>query len=247
LQNDSPVLGIDYKGVTKAYPINILNWHEIVNDHFNQQPVVITFCPLCGSGMAFSALINDKAHSFGVSGLLYSSGVLLYDRQTQSLWSQLMARAISGAHKGEYLVSIPVQHTSWKDWKMRNPETLVLSKNLGFKHDYNQNPYKEYLDSPQIMFPVLARSRRYHPKEQVLGINIDGHFKVYPYVELERSPDEFVDTVNGKSIIIRYDRKSQSATVFDRLGKQIPGVRVFWFAWYAFYPETEVYVAVKSK
>ncbi len=80
LQNDAAVLGINYQGIIKAYPINILNWHEIVNDQFNQEPVVITFCPLCGSGMAFSASINGKAHTFGVSGLLYNSDVLLYDR-----------------------------------------------------------------------------------------------------------------------------------------------------------------------
>ena len=241
LQDDSPVLGISYQGVTKAYPINILNWHEIVNDQFNQQPVVITFCPLCGSGMAFSAFINGKTHDFGVSGLLYNSDVLLYDRQTQSLWSQLMTQAISGPHKGEHLVGIPVQHTTWLDWKTRNPKTWVLSKDLGFGRNYSDSPYKQYLDSPEIMFPVSARSRRYHPKEEVIGIDVAGQFKVYPFVELEKSPAEVREIVNGKAITVRYDRKHRSATVFDEQGEQLVAVRTFWFAWYAFHPKTEVY------
>ncbi|MCK5190294.1 MAG: DUF3179 domain-containing protein [Methylococcales bacterium] len=247
LQDDSPVLGINYQGVTKAYPINILNWHEIVNDQFNQQPVVITFCPLCGSGMAFSALINGKAHSFGVSGLLYNSDVLLYDRQTQSLWSQLMTQSISGPHKGKRLLSLPVQHTAWLDWKTQYPDTLVLSTDTGYRRNYKNSPYAKYLDSPQTMFPLSSVSRRYHPKEEVLGIEIASHYKVYPFLELEKSPAEFTEIVNGQSITIRYDRKYRSATVFDQQGKQLAGVRTFWFAWYAFHPETEVYVASKSQ
>ncbi len=246
LQNDAAVLGINYQGIIKAYPINILNWHEIVNDQFNQEPVVITFCPLCGSGMAFSASINGKAHTFGVSGLLYNSDVLLYDRQTQSLWSQMMTQAISGPHKSTYLVSIPVQHTTWLDWKTRNPQTLVLSKQTGFGRNYTHSPYKKYLKSPQLMFPVSASSRRYHPKEEVFGIDIDGQFKVYPFVELEKSPAEFTETINGKQITIRYDRSHRSATAFDEQSKQLSGVRTFWFAWYAFHPKTEVYSARSS-
>ena len=245
LRDHNPVLGMNYKGVTKAYPINILNWHEIVNDLFNEEPVVITFCPLCGSGMAFSALINGKAHTFGVSGLLYSSDVLLFDRQTQSLWSQLMTKSISGPHKGKRFISIPVQHTTWLDWKTRNPETLVLSTKTGFSRDYSDSPYAEYLESPETMFPLSSVSRRYHPKEEVFGIEIDGQFKVYPFVELEKSPAEFNEIVNGQSITIRYDSKHKSATAFDQQGKQLAGVRTFWFAWYVFHPETEIYVTAK--
>ena len=244
---DSVVLGLKYKGRTKAYPINILNWHEIVNDQFNGEPVVITFCPLCGSGMAFSAFIDNKVHTFGVSGLLYNSDVLLYDRQTNSLWSQLMNKAISGLYKGRRLISLPVDHTTWQDWKTRHPETLVLSTQTGFSRNYGDSPYVEYLKSPQLMFPVTASSRRYHPKEEVLGIEIGSKFKVYPFLELEKSPAEFTDKVNGQSITIRYDHKFRSATAFDQQGRQLAGIRTFWFAWFAFHPETEVYVAFRRQ
>ncbi|MCK5433335.1 MAG: DUF3179 domain-containing protein [Gammaproteobacteria bacterium] len=243
LQDAAAVLGISYHGIIKAYPINILNWHEIVNDQFNEEPVVITFCPLCGSGMAFSASINGKSHTFGVSGLLYNSDVLLYDRQTDSLWSQLMSKAISGPHKGRRLNSLPVIHTTWQDWKTRHPETLVLSTKTGFGRDYSKSPYADYLKSPQLMFPVTTVSRRYHPKEEVLGIEIGSQFKVYPFIELEKSPAKFSETVNGLLIIIQYDSINRSASITDQKGKQLPSVRTFWFAWYAFHPETEVYVA----
>ncbi len=243
LLDDTPVLGMEYNGLSKAYPINILNWHEIVNDQFNDQPVVITFCPLCGSGMAFSASIDGNTYTFGVSGLLYNSDVLLYDRQTESLWSQLMSKAISGSHKGRQLVSLPVLHTTWLDWKTRHPDTLVLSTETGFSRNYSDSPYTDYLHSPQTMFPLTATSRRYHPKEAVLGLELDGHFRVYPFIELEKSVALFTETVNGESITIRFNHKHRSAAVYNQQGVQLPAVKTFWFAWYAFHPETEVYIA----
>lgn len=245
LQADDFVLGIEYQGLTKAYPINILNWHEIVNDRFNGAPVVITFCPLCGSGMAYSAVINGKPHSFGVSGLLYNSDVLLYDRETQSLWSQLMSQAISGPYKGKRLDSLPLRHTTWQDWQTRHPDTLVLSTKTGFNRDYRNSPYADYIERPQIMFPVTAVSKRFHPKEEVLGLEIGGQFKAYPFIELEKSADSFTETVGGQSITLRYDRQHRSAAAYDQQGKLLPGVRTFWFAWYAFHPQTEVFTASK--
>lgn len=243
LQDNTPVLGISYNGVIKAYPINILNWHEVVNDFFNKQPVVISFCPLCGSGMAFSANINGKATTFGVSGLLYNSDVLLYDRETDSLWSQLMSQAINGKRKGELLKNLPVIHTTWIAWKTLHPNSLVLSTKTGFNRDYNRSPYADYLTGSQLYFPVSAHSQRYHPKEATLGVEIDGVFKAYPFIELAKSSAVISDTVNGQPITIRYDKQNKSAQAFDQDNKQLPAVRLFWFAWYAFHPNTEVYTA----
>ena len=93
------------------------------------------------------------------------------------------------------------------------------------------------------MFPVTTVSRRYHPKEEVLGIEIGSQFKVYPFIELEKSSAKFSETVNGLLIIIQYDSINRSASITDQKGKQLPSVSTFWFAWYAFHPETEVYVA----
>ena len=246
LDKDDVILGMEYQGLAKAYPVNILNWHEIVNDRFNDQAVLITFCPLCGSGMAFSAVIDHQVHTFGVSGLLYNSDVLLYDRQTESLWSQLMARAISGPHLGRHLVSLPLLQTTWQQWRKLHPETLVLSTATGFKRDYSNNPYADYIVSPQTMFPLTATSRRYHPKQAVLGLEINGQVRAYPFIELEKSPENFSELVGGQLITVRYDRKHQSAAVYDQHAKQLPAVTTYWFAWYAFHPQTEVYVVDKQ-
>jgi hypothetical protein len=118
------VLGLSRHGVAKAYPIAILNWHEVVNDQFGAEPLVVTFCPLCGTGMAFLATVDGRALKFGVSGLLYNSDVLLYDRQTESLWSQIMTTAISGPLKGQRLTMTPVAHTTWADWRQRYPDIV---------------------------------------------------------------------------------------------------------------------------
>ena len=125
LKPDDRVLGMELNGIVKAYPIRILDWHEIANDDFNGQPVVVTYCPLCGTGMAFSAQIGGSRTTFGVSGLLYNSDVLLYDRQTDSLWSQLLGKAITGPLKGTELKLIPLRHTTWRAWKSEHPDTLV--------------------------------------------------------------------------------------------------------------------------
>ncbi|WP_305907894.1 DUF3179 domain-containing protein [Methylomarinum sp. Ch1-1] len=247
LKESSPVLGMTYHGEARAYPINILNWHEIVNDRFGDEPVVITFCPLCGSGMAFSARIDGEPHTFGVSGLLYNSDVLLYDRQTESLWSQLMTQAVSGPHKGKQLHPLPVLHTTWQDWLSRHPDTRVLSTDTGYRRAYRHSPYQAYLDSPRLMFPVVtAVSKRYHPKEAVLGVEIKGVYKAYPFIELEQSPSKFSDSVGGHEIIIRYDSEHRIAEAFDASGKPLPAVRTFWFAWYSFHLDTAVYVAPKK-
>ena len=136
LRDDDTVLGMVRGGVARAYPVRILNWHEVVNDRFDQDAVVVTYCPLCGTGVAFDARIDGRVLSFGVSGLLYNSDVLLYDRQTQSLWSQLLAQAISGPMKGRRLAMLPLTHTTWVDWRKSHSATQVLSTNTGQTRSY---------------------------------------------------------------------------------------------------------------
>lgn len=237
------VLGIVRSGVAKAYPIRILDWHEIVNDRFGNEAIAVTYCPLCGTGMAFEATRGNKTLSFGVSGLLYNSDVLLYDRQTESLWSQIMRTAISGPFKGEKLKSVPISHTSWADWKKRHPGTLVLSTDTGFRRDYDRSPYSGYDKSEMVIFPIKFRSQGYHPKEQVIGLEIDGKFKAYPFAELAKTRGEIADTINGKPVTVRFDAEHRTGAVFDEKGSELPTVIAFWFAWFGFHPETEIFHA----
>lgn len=244
MKNSDRILGIEIAGVARAYPIKILNWHEIVNDHIGREQFSITYCPLCGTGMAFSARVGDKKLDFGVSGLLYNSDVLLYDRQTESLWSQIMQQAVTGKYKGTRLNSIPLTHTTWADWKNQHPDTKVLSTRTGALRNYEQNPYKGYAASTHLFFPVYSQApEKYHPKERVLGVEVNGAFKAYPFVELNKNAQAvFTDTLNNTELSIHWDEQHQSGAIYH--GKQnITVTQAFWFAWFTFHPETLVYTA----
>lgn len=240
---DERVLGVLRNGVAKAYPIAILNWHEVVNDRFGSEPVVVTFCPLCGTGTAHSARVDGKSLRFGVSGLLYNSDVLLYDRATESLWSQLLGRAVSGPLKGTRLERVALAHTSWADWRARHPDTSVLSRDTGHRRDYGRDPYADYAVSPGVWFTVAHRNGALHPKAWVLGVEIGEAAKAYPFDALARAGGVVRDRVGGESITIRYRPAARSAAAFDADGREIPAVSAFWFAWFAFHPETAVYAA----
>lgn len=243
LEPEDRVLGIRVKGVARAYPIKILNYHEIVNDRPGGEAVVVTYCPLCGSGMAFAAEVDGSILTFGVSGLLYNSDVLLFDRQTESLWSQLSRQAVTGALKGEILQSLPVTHTTWRDWRERHPDTDVLSTRTGHIRNYDVDPYPNYGSDGRIYFPVAKEDSRYPRKAIVMGLEIDGHFKAYPFVELAAGPARFRDEFQGRAVEIVFDEENQTASATNDDGNELPTVLAFWFAWYAFHPDTAVYQA----
>ncbi|MBW3544266.1 MAG: DUF3179 domain-containing protein, partial [Bacteroidetes bacterium] len=246
LADNEPVLALDIDGDARAYPVQILTWHEIVNDTVAGIPVAVTYCPLCGSGLAFDALVEGSPLTFGVSGLLYNSDVLLYDRHNESLWSQLMMQAVSGPMAGTELKMLPTQNTSWGQWKKEHPFTLLLKENTGFHRDYGQNPYPDYAKSPEVFFPLSNQDSRFHSKETIIGIEVNAKYKAYPFSELEKLKDkELRDTLNGQELLIRYDSKNKSARIFSTAGEELPAVTTFWFAWYAFYPETAVYKGVR--
>lgn len=242
VRDDERVLGVYRNGIAKAYPIRILNWHEIVNDKFGDERIVVTYCPLCGTGVAYVAEAGGRRLSFGVSGLLYNSDVLLYDRETESLWSQLMNRAIAGPMKGARLTAIPLAHTTFADWRDRHPDTLVLTPETGYSRDYNRDPYRGYASSAKLFFKVSQLDKRHHPKELVIGLEINGRFKAYPFSALERTRGELRDTLGGRTLIVRFDARHRTGAVHDAAsGAEIPSVIAYWFAWYAFHPDTEVF------
>ncbi|MCG7985488.1 MAG: DUF3179 domain-containing protein [Candidatus Thiodiazotropha lotti] len=243
LKPEDRILGMERNGIVKAYPINILNWHEIVNDRFRQEPIVITFCPLCGTGMAFEATVRGDPLMFGVSGLLYNSDVLLYDRASESLWSQIMKQSISGKHQGDRLRHVPLQHTNWADWSDRYPDTLVLSDDTGFSRDYQRSPYRGYDKSRDLYFPVEFRSKGYHPKERVLGLEVNGTYKAYPFIELSKTDGLIEENLAGQQLTVKYDIQNQTANAYDLADNLLPSTTAFWFAWYAFYPQTEIFRA----
>jgi hypothetical protein len=240
------IIALVVNGKKKAYPIKILNWHEIVNDSIGGRRVVVTFCPLCGTGMVFDANAAGKRLDFGVSGLLYQSDVLLYDRQTESLWSQIKQEAVTGKLIGTRLQLLPSVQTTWGVWKKQHPDTFVLSTRTGYSRDYDRDPYEDYYASREVMFSVGRMNLRYHPKEQVLGVELDGLTKAYPFTELAQVKSPLKDKIGKNVVTVVYDSKSRTATIQDASGKELPSVVGFWFAWYAFHKDTQVYTAPKN-
>ena len=251
LKGDDRVLGVVIGKQAKAYPIRYLNIHEIVNDQIDQQYYAVTFCPLCGSGVVFATNISSTsdrgALNFGVSGLLYNSDLLMYDRNTQSLWSQLEGQAVAGKLVGTKLNLIPVLHTTWQDWQQQHPATQVMAGHPKFNRLYRRNPYPGYAKSKRLKFSVNHKApNTYHPKEWVLGVTINGESKAYPFVELFSLPKEMSsidDQLAGQNIQVQWDRDSRSAWVVDEQGETIVSTVSFWFAWYTFNPQTLVYSA----
>lgn len=246
LREEDRVLGLERHGIARAYPVRILNWHEVVNDRLGAEFISITYCPLCGTGMAFDARVGGRPTTFGVSGLLYNSDVLLYDRATQSLWSQIRQASVAGPMRGSRLAPVPLAHTTWADWRARHPDTQVLSTDTGYARDYDRDPYAGYAKIERLMFDVEHHDARFPLKEWVLGLDIGGMRKAYPFSVLERAAGAsggIDDKVGGHAVRIRYDRAHRTAQAFDERGRPLPGVMAFWFAWVAFHPDTAVYRA----
>jgi hypothetical protein len=196
--------------------------------------------------MAFEARIGGGDVTFGVSGLLYNSDVLLYDRDTESLWSQIKQVAVAGRMRGARLLAVPLEHTTWADWRRRNPGTVVLSTKTGFERDYARDPYAGYENLERLMFNVSHRDDRFPLKEWVLGLEVDGRPKAYPFSVLGKVADEsgiVVDRIGNHTVRIEYDRAHRTARATDDTGRPIPTVMAFWFAWVAFHPGTSVYRA----
>jgi hypothetical protein len=243
LKDEDRILGLNQGGEAKAYPIKILNWHEIVNDTIGGKQIVVTYCPLCGTGIGFEAAVQERPHTFGVSGLLYQSDLLMYDHQTQSLWSQISMESVAGPLTGSKLRHVFLEHTTWGEWRGAHPATLVLSTKTGYFRDYDGDPYLGYAQSADLAFDTRHFDPRYHPKEWVLGIEVKGAFKAYPFAELKKVKGPLTDQINGQKVRILFNPRALSASVTDADGQPMPSVMAFWFAWYAFHPGTQVFTA----
>lgn len=229
-------------GETRAYPIRILIQHEIVNDKLDEQAFMVTYCPLCASAMVFETSLDGKTLVFGVSGLLYHSDVLMYDRETQSLWTQLGMRSVSGPNAGKKLKWLPSEQMSFGVWKKKYPEGKVLSPETGFMRDYDSSGYGDYFESPETMFPAPYTRKELAKKSYIGGVIRNGKAMAFPMQKMPR--EKLLDVeVGGEMIKVIYEKSSRQLKAFEADGHTpIPVVVAFWFAWQAFYPDTEIWV-----
>ncbi len=239
--DDELVLGVAWNGEARAYPIAILVWHELVNDTLAGRPILVSYCPLCGTGIVFDRRVGDLPRTFGVSGLVYRSDLLLYDRQTESLWSQISARAVTGPAQGLRLSLVRSRMLPWRLWRSLHPDTTVLSRETGHRRSYGSSPYGDYAVSERLIFPV-PRDRRYHPKTPTLGLRQPGgRARAYPAVELVRAGGVVRERFAGHPVRVAYDPEQQVFEVDAPEGIEV--VEGFWFAWAAFHPETSVFTS----
>jgi hypothetical protein len=175
LDDVEPVMALQIGDDARAYPMQIMTWHEIVNDTVDGVPVAVTYCPLCNTAVAYDRRLDDRVLDFGTSGKLYNSALVMYDRQTESLWSHFTAQGIIGHLAGQELDVYPVAIVSWADWREAHPDGLVLSRDTGHERDYGRNPYPGYddIDSPAFLFDGEVDDRL-AAKERVIGIERDG-------------------------------------------------------------------------
>lgn len=240
LRDEDMVIGLVRGDTARAYPLRILVWHEIVNDIIENDAVAVTYCPLCGTAMVFDRNIDGKTRTFGVSGLLYRSDVLMYDRETESLWSQLGMKAISGPAVGQKLTWLPSEQLTWKAWREKYPHGDVLSTDTGHLRNYGGDAYTSYFASEKPMFPVPQTRTELKDKAWVIGIIVNGTAKAYP-VDLLPSGKAIEDTIGNSKIVVLYNTDKKHAQVTGDEGQQIPSLMAFWFAWQAFYPETSLW------
>lgn len=188
----------------------------------------------------YSRLIDNKIYTFGVSGLLYRSNVLMYDHQSESLWSQVMRQAVTGPMTGKRLEVIPSSLTTWGKWQELHPETTALSPATGHVRDYSRDPYEEYYASRSGLFGFLKGGPGAEEKELVVGVSIDGATRAYRLEGL-RSAGQIEDQLAGENISISFDQSTDILTVKGQGGRTIDHMIVYWFVWKNIFPDTQVY------
>ena len=214
MSDSDTVIGLEINGEAKAYPLFILVWHEIVNDKVGGTPVSVTYCPLCYTNQVFERVINDQEVEFGTSGKLYNSNLLMYDRLTDSYWSQALGLAVKGELTGYQLDLVPFDVITWGDWKKLHPDTLVLTTDTGHIRSYATDPYGSYYTEPRIMFPVEHSDDRLHPKEIIIGFSIDGIYKAYRQNDIESSG--LINDAVGETSVMLVSFFSENSRAFDR-------------------------------
>ncbi len=202
LSENEPVIVLEIFGKAKAYPLQILIWHEIVNDELSSRFVSVTFCPLCNASIVFDRNKDGEILEFGTTGHLRNSDLVMYDRQTESWWQQITGRGIVGSYAGSKLFRLPSQITSFKEFAKAYPEGEVLSRDTGYSREYGRNPYRGYDDiNNSPFFGVDLDDVRLAPMERVLNVTVNDRHRVYPFSSFEHEP-VINDKFNGVPLVV---------------------------------------------
>ncbi len=218
LSDDELVFGVSINGDTRAYPLRIMDWHEMFNDTVGRVHLALAYCTLCGSGILYETLLpgRDKPIIFGSSGLLYRSNKLMYDPETNSLWNQFTGRPVVGELTGSgiELKVRPVAITSWRDWRTRHPDTTVLSLETGHVRDYTPGrPYGPYFASPDLMFPATLPDDTLQAKDYVFGLRLGTTNRAWPLAAFAGGRI-IHDRVDGLDIVLIGDAATRTVRAY---------------------------------
>jgi hypothetical protein len=234
----NPVLGVVRGEDARTYPVHLIERHQVVNDSVDGEPLVVTFDPLAGAPRAYRRQVDGETLSFGVSGLIHNHGFLLYDRQTESLWVQFTGVAIAGPMAGKKLSPVRVRQEAFGVWRDRYPRTRVLERPLP-QLDYELSPFLRYIVEDSAIFPVLASDPRFHQKEVVLGVTVDGTTRAYLGSLMTAAGGRAEDEIAGRKIRLTYD-PGEAVFTFDA-PDDVSVQESYWLTWKAFHPGTEVW------
>lgn len=217
LTDDDLVVAVKEGNEIRAYAHDILDWHEIVNDKVNDRAVSITYCPLTGTAIGWDRTINGKETTFGVSGLLYNSNLIPYDRETDSNWSQIRLDCVNGELQSEQAQTFDVLETTWATFKSMFPNALVMTLGTGFNRQYGVYPYGTYKVSETLFFPASPDDQRLHRKERVRGVIVDGRAKVYRFDNFD-NPEIGVlqDNFSGTEVVVAASESRNFIVSFNR-------------------------------
>ncbi|MEM9715429.1 MAG: DUF3179 domain-containing protein [Pseudomonadota bacterium] len=227
LLDDDLVFGVEINGDSRAYPLRIMGWHEMLNDVIGGVPIALAYCTLCGAGILFETAVEaqEETFVFGSSGLLYRSNKLMFDRQTQSLWNQFTGQPVGGALKDRNITLniLPLTTTTWSAWKAAHPDTTVLSLETGHIRNYDSGVvYKEYFASPDLMFPTVTDETKLLQKDYVFGLRVPGGAKAWPLSAFEAEPI-INDRVGFSDVVLIGDPNSRTVRAYDRKGQNFTG------------------------
>jgi hypothetical protein len=212
LEPQEPVILFQLGEDVRAYPLQILMWHEIVNDTVGGAPVVVTFCPLCNTAIAFERTVDGQVLDFGTSGRLRFSNLVMYDRQTESWWQQAGGEAIAGEFTGRQLKLLPASIIAWADFKAAYAEGKVLSRETGYRRNYGDNPYAGYDDvnRPPFLYIGPETPGVLPPMARVLTVDLNGEAVAYPYAVLQEVR-VVNDSVGGAPLVVLWAPGTASA------------------------------------
>ncbi len=214
MEPEDLIIGYRVGDQVVGYPHKILDWHEIINDEINGESFAVTYCPLTGTAIGYSREIDGNTTTFGVSGLLYNTNLIAYDRLTDSNWSQIRRESVNGTLIGREIETLPLVETSWSTWQRLYPNSTVVGTNTGVPRNYGRYPYGSYLTSPGLIFPVSVTDNRLFAKERVLGVIVGDDVKAFEISRFE-SPSLLEESLNGQDYIVYIDGIANAAVAFE--------------------------------